>query len=268
MPSPALTPAIACARLEQLGLRLAPDDLQIDAREERWVVHLPKQRVAWFAASAEGLRRLALERRVLRLLEARCTFSAPRVLLEDPSGEVDVRAMVPGVSAPWRVYAEACKSRALAASLGAAIGAILAEQHARIGAGDVAGWLPRRAGLAAAAGVGARAPARVVDYPALLADADALMEAYEATPVAEADRALVHTDVGFHNLGIDRSPSASTASSTTRAPPGPIATTTFATSCSIATATSCSTPRSRSTSRSWGSGSSAAGCSCTTPPAR
>ena len=29
------------------------------------------------------------------------------------------------------------------------------------------------------------------------------MEAYERVPVLEADRALVHTDVGFHNLGID-----------------------------------------------------------------
>jgi aminoglycoside phosphotransferase (APT) family kinase protein len=29
------------------------------------------------------------------------------------------------------------------------------------------------------------------------------MAAYEAVPVCEADRALVHTDVGFHNLAID-----------------------------------------------------------------
>ena len=44
---------------------------------------------------------------------------------------------------------------------------------------------------------------RVVDDCKLLADADAVMTAYEAMPVSAADRVLVHTDVGFHNLGID-----------------------------------------------------------------
>src|SRR6185503_9316415 len=44
---------------------------------------------------------------------------------------------------------------------------------------------------------------KVVDDLDLLADAAAVMQSYENVAVAEADRALVHADVGFHNLGID-----------------------------------------------------------------
>jgi hypothetical protein len=44
---------------------------------------------------------------------------------------------------------------------------------------------------------------RVVDDPQSIADANAVMDAYEAVAATEADRALVHTDVGLHNLAID-----------------------------------------------------------------
>jgi hypothetical protein len=46
--------------------------------------------------------------------------------------------MVPGVSDPWQVYAKVRDSVELAVHLGAAVGAILAQQHARISAADVA----------------------------------------------------------------------------------------------------------------------------------
>ena len=72
----------------------------------------------------------------------------------------------------------------------------------------------------------------MVDDRKLLADADAVMAAYEAVPVAEADRVLVHTDVGFHNLGID--PESHTVHASA---PGPIATTTFVISRSTWTVT-------------------------------
>jgi aminoglycoside phosphotransferase (APT) family kinase protein len=126
-----------------------------------------------------------------------------RVLLEDAAGEFDVRAMVPGVSDPWRVYAEVRDSVELAGRLGRALGAILAEQHARISAADVAGWLPRRPSWPESRDWVRARLVRVVDDPKLLADADAVMRAYEAVPILETDRVLVHTDVGFHNLGID-----------------------------------------------------------------
>ena len=42
-----------------------------------------------------------------------------------------------------------------------------------------------------------------MDDRRLLADAITVIDRYEAVPVTEEDRVLVHTDVGFHNLGID-----------------------------------------------------------------
>jgi len=203
MPFEALSPDIACEVLAEIGLECAPSDVHVEAREERWVVRLPGQHLAWFAASRHGLQRLQTERRLLRMLEARCTFCVPRVLFVSATGEVDVRAMVPGVSDPWHIYAAVRDSVELAVQLGTAVGTMLAEQHSRIGAADVAGWLPRRpAWPEPRAWVCARLR-NVVDDPGLIANAAAVMEAYERVPVSEADRALVHTDVGFHNLGID-----------------------------------------------------------------
>jgi len=203
VPFEALSPDIACEVLAEAGLEFAPSDVHVEAREERWVVRLPGQHLAWFAASRHGLQRLQTERRVLRLLEARCTFRVPRVLFESAAGEFDVRAMVPGVSDPWRIYAEVRDSVELAVQLGTAVGTILAEQHSRIGAADVAGWLPRRPAWPEPREWVCERLSNVVDDSGLIASAEAVMEAYESVPVSEADRALVHTDVGFHNLGID-----------------------------------------------------------------
>jgi hypothetical protein len=126
-----LTPDIAGELLARAGFRFALSDVHVEKREERWVVRLPGHRIAWFAASGSGLERLQRERRVLRLLDGRCTFRVPRVLFESATGEFDVRAMVPGESDPWRVYAEVRDSVELAVRLGTAIGAMLSEQHSR-----------------------------------------------------------------------------------------------------------------------------------------
>ena len=128
MPFQAMTPQIACALLAEVGVPVAASAVRVEPREERWLVRLPGQRVAWIAASEGGLARLRIERRVLRLLAARCGFPVPRVLLESTSGDVDAE---------------------------------------------------------------------------LIARAVAVIDAYENVEVLDRDRALVHTDLGFHNLGID-----------------------------------------------------------------
>jgi aminoglycoside phosphotransferase (APT) family kinase protein len=179
-------------------MSLGPDALVPEARDDRWLVRLPGERVAWFARSASLLR----ERRVLGLLADRCRFQAPRVLYADVDGELEVRTMVPGSVEPWRVFQQAVASTEVAARLGRAIGAILAEQHARLGAADLA-WLPDRPSWPERrAWIAERLP-RVIDDPALIADADTVINRYETTPVEPSDRVLVHGDVGFHNLGID-----------------------------------------------------------------
>ena len=194
---------LASELLAKAGLAVAPSAVRIERREERWLVRLPGERMAWVAASAEGLARLRAERRVLRLLEARCAFLAPRVLLESAGGDLDVRTMVPGNADPWRCYAEVKRSSALSVALGEAIGEILAEQHTRIHAEDAADWLPARPSWPEPrAWILERLP-RVVEDRELLARAVAVIDAYESTLVAADDRVLVHTDVGLHNLGID-----------------------------------------------------------------
>jgi aminoglycoside phosphotransferase (APT) family kinase protein len=198
-----LDPGSVCEALVAAGFRYRPSQLAIEAREERWLVRLPDQRLAWLAASARGLEGLRNERRVLRLIEERCSFAAPRVLYESADGALDVRTMVPGAADARRFYGEARASSELAMRFGAAIGAMLAEQHTRIGAADVTAWLPRRPSWPEPRGWILERLPRVVDDARLVARAQAVIDAYESVAVQESDRALVHTDVGFHNLAID-----------------------------------------------------------------
>jgi hypothetical protein len=203
VPFEAISADIVCDLLGEAGLRLDASEVQIEARDERWLVRLPGQRLAWFAASASGLQRLQTERRVLRLLEARCTFQVPRVVFESRAHEFDVRVMVPGVCDPFRLFAQVRDSVELGVQIGTAIGTMLAEQHARVGPADVGDWLPRRPAWPLPREWVRSRLGSVVRDAALIADAEAVMDAYESVQVSEADRALVHTDVGFHNLGID-----------------------------------------------------------------
>jgi hypothetical protein len=202
MPFDQLTPERACATLKSVGFRFRPDEVRIDARDERWLVRLPGARLAWFAASEAGRKILVTERRVLRLLAAKCSFLVPRVLLEGDTGEFDLRAMVPGDAEPWDVYARARDAAHVSARLGAAVGAILAQQHTRIESKEAADWLPDRPGWPMPREWISARLARVVDDVELIERADAVMSGYEALTIAQEDRVLVHGDIGFHNLGI------------------------------------------------------------------
>lgn len=200
-----LTPDHACEVLARIGVRVRPDQVRVERRDDRWVAHLPGDRLAWFAATERGLARLTNERRVLKLLESRCHFQAPRVLGESADGAFDLRAMVPGMMDPWRIHARVHAEPELAARLGASIGAILAEQHTAIRAADVADWLPQEPDWPESSDwIRERLP-RVMDDRALTTDIERVMGMYESVVVADADRALVHQDVGLHNLALDPS---------------------------------------------------------------
>lgn len=202
-PLKTLSPDHVCVLLDAAGFRCRSADVQLEAREERWLVRLPGQRLAWFAASSNGLRSLRAERRVLHLLEKRCSFGAPRVLFESEDEEFDVRTMIPGPVDAFAVYARVRDDGRIAAELGTAVGAILAEQHSRIGGEDVREWLPAAPSWPESRDwVSERLPS-VVDDADLIARARYIMGMYESVSVEDGDRALVHTDVGFHNMGID-----------------------------------------------------------------
>lgn len=200
-----LTPEQAAAELAVLGVHVAPDGVALLRRDEKWLARLPGERMAWFAATEAGRAGMERERRVLRVLEARCRFAAPRVLAEAADGDVDVRAMVPGAHDTFAAFHRVRDEPEAAAQVGAALGAVLAELHTRVRAEDVAAWLPRvPAWPEPRAWIAERLPA-VVDDPALHVRADAIIARYEETLAETADdeRVLVHTDLGFHNASID-----------------------------------------------------------------
>jgi aminoglycoside phosphotransferase (APT) family kinase protein len=196
-------PSFVSEALAAAGFHHSSSLLKMELHEEKWLVRLPGQRLAWFAASRRGLELLDVERRVLRLLEARCSFAAPRLLFESRDGEFDIRTMVPGSADPLTCYHLVCDSAELAVRMGTAIGVMLAEQHTKIKAAEVSPWLPSRPSWPERREwVRDRLPL-VVDDSGLIARAIAVMDLYEQVSVDEADRVLVHADVGFHNLAID-----------------------------------------------------------------
>jgi Ser/Thr protein kinase RdoA (MazF antagonist) len=196
----------ARSALRRAGITLDLAEVRLEAREERQVASLPGDLVAWFAESELGKDRMARERRVLRLIASRCSFAVPRVLYEPDDESFDVRAAVPGLVDPWRVFERMTGDAAAARRMGAEIGTILAEQHTRIRAEDAAAWLPSRAlWPEPSAWIRERLP-RVVAGAGdngLIARIDEMLARYDAVPVTDADRALIHSDVGFHNLALD-----------------------------------------------------------------
>ena len=191
------------ALLAKAGLPVPLANLRLEARDDRWLIRLPENRVAWFANSESGVRRLQTERRILRLLASRCTFRVPRVLFESQGAEFDVRSIVPGNADPLEVYALVRDQPTLATQIGVAVGNILAEQHARIAAADVASWLPWRPSWPESRDWIHSRLAQAAHDRRLIADAQSVMDAYEDISLAETERALVHTDLGLHNLAID-----------------------------------------------------------------
>jgi hypothetical protein len=194
--------AEACALLRTAGLRVRPQEVRVDAREERWAVALPGHRMAWFPMNADGRRRLAMERRLLRLLADRCSFRVPGILHEAQAGW-DVRALVPGACDPWGLYRRTRTDRGLARRLGRAIGGVLAEQHARVRRADVTGWLRETLPWPEPSDwIRVRLPS-VVDDPGLLAGIERALRRYESQEAAADDLVLVHADLGFNNIAVD-----------------------------------------------------------------
>jgi Phosphotransferase enzyme family len=91
----------------------------------------------------------------------------------------------------------------LAQKIGRAIGLILTEQHTRIAETDVAGWLPRQVRWPeTGTWLRERLP-RVIDDHGLIRALGEVIDRYEGIEVHAADRVLVHSDLGLHNLALD-----------------------------------------------------------------
>jgi len=178
---------------------LSPAEVRVERREERWAVSLPGDRIAWFSASERGRAKLVIERKVLRLLAERCTFAAPRIIYESAAG-FDLRAMVPGRCDPWGLYEQIKTDTPMACWIGRAIGAILVEQHSLVVRADVVGWLPERVSWPESGDWIRERIVDVVEDQGLIAAIDRMLDIYEGLSIDPADRVLVHTDLGLHNL--------------------------------------------------------------------
>jgi hypothetical protein len=199
---PGLTQSTASRALGEAGISHSADAVHISDREARWAVSLPDGHIAWFPASEAGARRLGVERRVLGLLADSCSFRVPEVLFASHSG-FDLRLMVPGQFDPWGLYYRCLADTGLPRQIGRSLGAILVEQHTRIAEADVAGWLPRRVPWPeSGASIRERLP-RVIDDRGLIRALGEVIDMYEGTTVETGHCALVHGDLGLHNLALD-----------------------------------------------------------------
>ena len=185
--------------LTRAGIEDGLNSLRLEPRDGRWLVRLPGDRLAWFPMGSEGAQRLARERRVLRLIEARCRFAVPRVLLEGPGGW-DVRTLIPSSGEPFELFRRLGADPALARRVGRRLGEMLADQHANVPATVLSGgWLPQR--VAWPDPLDVPHLALVAEDPLLLARLGEALARYGALPELDAP-VLVHGDLGLHNIAV------------------------------------------------------------------
>ena len=197
-----LSAQAACDSLREAGLSLLPAQVHVEAREDRWLVLLPADRLAWFAANLRGRRRLEIERRVLRLLAELCSFQTPRILFESKQGW-DIRASVPGICDPWGLYRRTLRDIPLARRIGRTIGSILVEEDTRVTHNNVVGWLPTQPQWPEPSDWIKQQLPQVIDDGGLLSKIDSALDAYDGVAVGMQDRVLVHGNLGLHNIAVD-----------------------------------------------------------------
>ncbi|HTC50424.1 MAG TPA: aminoglycoside phosphotransferase family protein [Steroidobacteraceae bacterium] len=188
------------AALLEAGFRHDPRALELHLSKERVAVRMSHDRMAWFPSSQAGHALLTKERRVLRLLERYCHFPAPRVLYEDERGW-DLRALVKGAVRPSGLTERIMGDCAFAHAFGEDLGRMLAQQHARIPAAELTGWLPTVPNWPRAEDL-AHLPETVGDNRLRGRIARALERRAELTRSLR-DPVLVHADVAPHNLAVD-----------------------------------------------------------------
>ena len=187
----------ACALLQEVGFAVDPCEARIERRADRWAVTLPDGRMAWFPVGRDAVARLEVERRVLDLLAARCSFRVPRVVHADAAGW-QLRELVPGTYDPFGLYRRIGSDLVLAEGVGRSLGLILAEQHACARPEEL-DWLPDRLPWPEpSAKLWATLP-QVVTDPPLLRAIEVVLRRHEAATAASG-RVLLHGDLGLHNL--------------------------------------------------------------------
>jgi aminoglycoside phosphotransferase (APT) family kinase protein len=193
------TSADARVALQKAGLIPDEDPCEAWERENRLAIPVPGDRLAWFPKNEDGLARLLKERRILRLLERYCSFQAPRILYEDPTGW-DVRSLIAGSVRPFELRERLQRDPQLARQFGEDLGRILADQHTSIPSSELQGWLPSTLNWPRAEDLPHLSS--VVGDPRLLARINAALERRVAE-LPDRRPVLVHADLGPHNIVVD-----------------------------------------------------------------
>ncbi|MBD3648054.1 MAG: aminoglycoside phosphotransferase family protein, partial [Pseudomonadales bacterium] len=202
LPFESVSTVLVARLLANAGFDVSPTEVDFERRGERWRATVPGEHVVWIAASVEGRRLLSKERQVLKLIRQSCEFRVPEILYEDPSADFDVRTMVPGIVHP-EILIERQKDTTFLRNTGTEIGSMLAQQHTRIEFSAAGVWLPPAPGWPRSSQwIVDRLP-EVTGDRELIGEAVELLRRYEDVRVEDADRVLIHGDVGAHNLAID-----------------------------------------------------------------
>ncbi len=197
---PQLEPDLACALLRDAGIDVCNDDLQMQRREERWMVHLAGGRVALFAATEAGVERIRREGELLRMLETHVSFQTPRVLFQSADASLEIRRKVIGRVDPFGMFRRILADRDLGSRIGHVLGEMLAELHSALPREQVRALLPERAPWPPSSDwIRERLP-RAVSDRTLIDEIGVLLTEYDALDVADSDRVPVHGDLGLHNV--------------------------------------------------------------------
>ena len=200
--SPPWTAAGIARRLREAGIAVRGEDVTVERRGDRVMAALPDGRIAWFATTAEAAARLRIEDRVLALIGTRCTFRVPAVLAAGPDGW-SLRSIVPGAVDPDGFAARLKAEPALVPPVARTLARALAEQHTRMTEADVAGWLPTAPAWPPSRAVTEARLPLVVDDADLRRRIARLLDASRDVDGPQESRALVHSDLGLHNVAFN-----------------------------------------------------------------
>lgn len=213
--TPAPPDADRIARLleRHAEIELRPAQLRFERRDWRWLAFLPGSRALYVAQAPEGRAWLARERALLRALAPRLRVAVPQPLADDAFAlGLDVRALVPGETM-WGLRPEHRARVDAMTRFARALGTLAAELHGALPADELARlvgepcperWPPPPAYLRARVPGSLRAPSprpgaagRALERRML-----AVIDRYERAldDARAADEALVHDDLGSHNL--------------------------------------------------------------------
>jgi|AraplaMF_Col_mMF_1032025.scaffolds.fasta_scaffold00117_16 hypothetical protein len=201
--SPVTPETVAAALQQHVGMTVAPEAIDLQYRDWRWVAILPDS-IVFIADRPEHAARLRRESRLLQLLGSRVDFHLPRIHAFDPGLGLEVRGRVPGDQLGGDGRERRFADLPQGARLADALGTTLAQLHAAVSVAEASalGFSTGQSILPPPEVLASHLEGRIPD-PEFRRAFDALMERYRAHAVDPADIVLVHGDIWGGNLAVD-----------------------------------------------------------------